>query len=176
MINQIYFGNKLLKFDNYDKLYSYVEKHHNVYNCNIANYEEYINIINDKLYESQLSSSDINKVISIINRKYNIILTKDSNNTIKFNIIKNRKKLFDLDNFKNIIESLKCLGWNYSYSTIDDGEGLPKKYKNIEIIEEKYNDSIDIIVFINALNDIEIEIIPDSLYHITLDCFSKNKL
>jgi len=158
---QIYLHEKLLKFKNFDEMYEYIEERYDVYNCHISNYEEYIRIINDKIYESQLISSPIDKVISIINKKYNINLKKEKNNTISF---KKTNK-----NFDTIINSLKTLGWNFSCAVIDDGVGFPKPNKNFDEVSN-INDK-EIVVFISSLNDIELSNIPDELYHITLDCF-----
>lgn len=159
---QVYFGDKLMKFESFEKMYLYVESKYDVYNCNISNYEEYIRILNDKIYESQLISSPIDKVISIVSRRHKIELIKEPNHTIKFRV---------KDNLESIINSFKPLGWNFSSATIDTGKGFPKKYKDIEKVKQIYKSSVDCIIYVSAINDIEVTSIPDILYHVSLSCF-----
>jgi len=170
---QIYFGNKLKKFKDFDELYEYVETKFNLYNFGHLNYESYIEEINKKLYESQLFSTDIDKVIRLTNNKFNIKLDKNSNNTIKYNLVKNGQKTFN--NFHIVIDYLKNFGWNFSHIVYDDGVGLPKNSKEINFIENVSNLCRDVVIFISASNDIELLNYTGKTYHVTLD-YLENKI
>jgi len=173
---QMYFGNKLKKFNDFDDMFKYVETKFNMYNCGISNCESYLDILNEKLYESQLFSSDIDKTISIVSNKFKIDLYKQQNHTIKFHIVKTKNKNIDIiDNYEKIMDYFKNLGWNFSYVAIDDGAGLPKKEKNINMSDIKNNSYIDVIVYMSALNDIELLNYNGKLYHVTLD-YLENKI
>jgi len=174
---QIYFGNKLYRFKDFDELYEYVNSHFNLYSFDYFNYESYLNIVNVKLYESVLFSSDIDKVISIVNKKYNIDLIKEKNNTIKIYLIKHNKHFEDIfNNLSDIKTSLYNLGWNISHINYDNRVGFSKNGNEKDIIE-LYNSKTcsELIIFVSALNDIELENIPKKLYHVSLD-YLENKI